>query len=111
MMKMTTDKAGNLTISWPNPMDPSKPAEFKMDRVEAFQGTIEDVLQSSQDADGIFYDDIGGLGGYYKGGEDKTFYFPLGGFMYGLKIPEIFPEDLIAEKGHQMALRIWERNQ
>lgn len=111
MMKMTTDKDGNLTITWPNPMDSNNPAEFKMTRVEAFEGTIDDVLRSAQNSDGIFYDDIGGLGGYYKGGEDKTFYFPLGGFMYGLKIPEIFPEDLIPEKGHQMALRIWERNQ
>lgn len=102
------NKKGELVVTWPRNENPKEKVELVFSRGEAFSGGMDEVRMMSEGANTMFFDDIGNLGGYYVGGEEDDFYFPLGGYMYKIKLPDVFPSDLKAEKGRMLALKIWE---
>lgn len=104
------EKNGEFVIIFPSTENPEKKSEFRFSRGETFTGRRDDLRMMAEGPHGMFFDDVGELGGYYEGGETNLFFFPLGGYLYSLKMPASFPDDLKAEKGRILATKIWEEN-
>jgi hypothetical protein len=110
-VKKKVNKDGALVITWPRDDNPKEKMELTLSRGETFSGGMDNLREMAVGANKFFYDDIGDLGGYFDGGEEKgDFYFPVGGHIYKLGLPNFSPMELRAEKGRQLALLIWENN-
>lgn len=110
-VKRKVNKDGSLVITWPRDDNPKEKMEFILSRGEVFSGSMDDLREKATGANRVFYNDIGDLGGYFDGDEEKgDFYFPVGGHIYKMKLPNFTPVELQAEKGRQLAQLIWENN-